>query len=157
MLTAVALIVILGGLAGAIIGVIGFQAGVDFEEELTIAGLVAGLVVLLVSFLIGGWTAGRSARYDGGKNGLTAALWTILLSAILAGLGAWFGNEYDVFRRVNLPQVFSEETVTAGAMIGGVVAIALMLIGGYVGGRWGERYHKRVDAAIVSGSPAATP
>ena len=33
----------------------------------SVAGLVGGLAVLLVAFLVGGWVAGRMARYDGAR------------------------------------------------------------------------------------------
>jgi len=151
MLTALALLVLLGGLIGAAIGAVGYQTGLeDTEEELSIAGLVGGLITLFLAFLVGGWAAARIARYDGPRNGLMTGIWTILLAAILAGLAAWLGNEYDVLRNVDLPQWFSRDALTTGAIVSGVVAIATMLVAGLLGGIWGERYHRRADAAIAS-------
>jgi hypothetical protein len=150
MLTALATLVLLGGLIGAAIGAIGYQTGLDgAAEELSIAGLVGGLVTLFVAFLIGGWAAGRIARYDGGKNGLMTAIWAIVLAAVLAGLGAWLGSEYDVFRNVDLPQFFSRDAATVGGIVSALVAAATMLLAGFLGGKWGERFHRRADAAIL--------
>ncbi|CAN5329933.1 hypothetical protein BH20ACT24_BH20ACT24_19220 [soil metagenome] len=150
-LVALALLVIVGGIIGAAIGAYGYQAGVEgLEEELSIAGLIGGLITLFVSFLIGGWAAGRMARYDGGKNGLMTAVWAIILAAILGGLGVWLGSEYDVFSRVGLPQFFRSDAFTVGAIVSGVGALVLMLLAGYLGGRWGERFHRRADEAIVA-------
>jgi hypothetical protein len=42
-------------------------------------GVVAAMVVLFVSFLVGGIAAGRMSRYDGGINGMGTALWFLLL------------------------------------------------------------------------------
>ncbi len=150
MLTALAVLLLLGGLIGAAIGAIGYQTGLEgAAEELSIAGLVAGLLTLLIAFVIGGWAAGRIARYDGGKNGLLTAGWAIVLAAILSALAAALGAEYDVFRNVELPQFFSRDAATIGGIVSAIVAIAVMLLGGFVGGKWGERYHRRADATIL--------
>jgi hypothetical protein len=115
--------------------------------------------VLLVSFLIGGWAAGRIARYDGGRNGLMTAVWFLILTAILAGLGIWFGAEYNVVGRVDLPNWFdawfSDRDVTTAAAVSGLGAVVATLVGGFLGGLWGERYHRRADATIVDARDAA--
>ena len=150
MLTALAVLVLLGGLIGAAIGAIGYQTGLeDTAEELSVASLVGGLVALFVAFLVGGWTEARIARYDGARNGLMTGVWTLVLAAILSGLAAWLGSEYDILRNVDLPQWFSRDALTTGAILSALVAIAAMLLGGLLGGLWGERYHRRADAAIV--------
>ena len=151
MLTALAFLVLFGGLVGAAIGAIGYQTGLSGnEEELSLGGLVGGLVALLLAYLLGGWTAGRIARYDGPRNGLMAGVWTIVLAAILAALGAWLGDEYNVLRNVELPNWFSRDALTTGAIVSGVVAVATMLLAGFLGGGWGERYHRRADEAIAA-------
>jgi hypothetical protein len=154
MLTALATLVLLGGLVAAAIGTIGYQRGLDGnQDELSIGGLVGGLIVIFLAFVVGGWAAGRIARYDGAQNGLMTGVWTIVLGAVLAGLGAWLGTEYDVLRNVDLPQWFSRDALTTGAIVSGLVAAAAMLVGGLLGGSWGERYHRRADAAIAATRP----
>ena len=154
MLTALATLVLLGGLIGAAIGAVGYQTGLDDEaEELSLAGLIGGLVTIFLAYLIGGWAAGRIARYDGLRNGLMTGVWTIVLAAILSALAAWLGSEYDVLRNVELPQWFSQDALTTGGIISALVAIAAMLLGGLLGGMWGERYHRRADQAIVATRP----
>jgi ABC-type transport system involved in cytochrome c biogenesis permease subunit len=151
MLTALATVVLLGGLVGAVIGAIGYQTGVsgDNVEDISIASLIAGLAVLFVAYLVGGWTAGRIARYDGARNGLMTAVWTIVLAAVLSALAAFFGSEYDVLANVDLPQWFDRDAVTTAAIISGVVAIAAMLVGGLLGGLWGTRYHRLADETLL--------
>ncbi len=159
-LTALAVLVLLGGLIGAAIGVIGYQTGLkDAAEDLSLASLIGGVITLFVAFLIGGWAAGRMARYDGARNGLMTAVWAIVLAAVVSALAAIFGAEYDVFRNVELPQFFSRDALTVGAIVSAVVAAVTMLVGGLLGGKWGERYHKRADATILGtrGGGVVTP
>jgi len=151
MLTALAMIILLGGLVGAAIGAIGYQTGLsgDNVEDISGASLIGGLAVLFVSYLIGGWTAGRIARYDGARNGLMTGVWTIVLAAALAGLAGFLGSEYDVLASVDLPQWFDRDAVTTAAVVSGAIAIATMLIGGMLGGLWGTRYHRLADETLL--------
>ena len=151
MLTALATVVLLGGLVGAAVGAIGYQTGLsgDDVEDISTASLIGGLVVLFVSYLVGGWAAGRIARYDGARNGLMAGVWTLILAAILAGLGVWLGDEYDVLANVDLPQWFNEDAVTTAAVVSGVIGAMTMLVGGLLGGLWGTRYHRLADETLL--------
>ncbi len=147
-------VILAGILAGA--GTVGYQMGVDdAAEKLTAGGLIGGLVTLVVAFLVGGWVAGRVARYDGGRNGLLTALWFVLFAAGAAALGAWAGDKYNVFRNVNLPQWFDSDALTGPAIGSGLLALAVMFGAGWVGGRLGERYHRRADSVVAHTRPGA--
>lgn len=137
-------------------------ASIDFQinlinaegtlDETNVLGLVIAAIVVFVSFLVGGFAAGRMSRYSGGVNGLGAGLWAILLVAIFAAAGAWAGAEYNAFNGSNLPNWFAQvdvDELTLTAVLATVIMVAMTLLGGYVGGRIGELYHHRVDAAIV--------
>jgi VIT1/CCC1 family predicted Fe2+/Mn2+ transporter len=151
MLTALATLVLLGGIVGAAIGVIGYQTGLsgDNVEDISVASLIGGIAVIFVAYLVGGWTAGRIARYDGARNGFMTGVWTILLAAVLSVLAYFFGNEYDVLRNVDLPQWFDRDALTTAAIISGVVTVAVMLIAGLLGGLWGSRYHRVADESLL--------
>lgn len=155
MLAALGAAVVLGGLlAGA--GTVGYQLGLkDSATKLTLGGLIGGLVTLFVAFLIGGWVAGRVARYNGGLNGLLTALWFVLLAAVTGGLGAWLGDKYNVFANVRLPQWFSTSALGATALMSGLAALAVMLGAGWLGGWLGGRYHRRADAVVARTRPGA--
>jgi MFS family permease len=156
MLTALSTTIILAGLVGAAFGAVDYQTGLEGDaKDIATWSMVGGIAVLFVAYLIGGWAAGRMARYDGARNGFATGIWTLILGGILAGLGAWIGSEYDVFRNVDLPQWFSTEAFTTRAIISGVAAIAGMFVGAILGGIWGERYHRRADRIIVSGPARA--
>ena len=121
-------------------------------SEVETVGAIAAGVVLFVSFLVGGIAAGRMSRYDGGMNGMGTALWFLLLVTVFAALGAWVGEEYNAFALADLPnwaaQVDVEELTTA-AIIASAVAVVVTLLGGYLGGRIGDSYNRKVDAALV--------
>lgn len=121
-------------------------------DEASIIGLIVAAVVVFVSFIVGGFAAGRIARYDGGMNGLGAGLWLILLVAIFGALGAWVGAEYNAFNREGLPNWVAQldvDDLTTEAIVASIVLIAATLVGGYIGGRLGSLYHEKVDAAVV--------
>lgn len=151
MLTALSTTLILAGLIGAALGAVDYQSGLEGDaKDISTWSMIGGVAVLLVAYVIGGWAAGRIARYDGARNGFATGIWTLVLGGILAGLGAWIGTEYDVFRNVDLPQWFSTDAFTTRAIISGVAAILAMFAGGILGGLWGERYHRRADRTILA-------
>jgi hypothetical protein len=157
MLTALSTVLILAGLVGAAFGVVGYQTGLEADaQDLSIGSLIGGVAILFVAYLIGGWAAGRMARYDGARNGFATGVWTLIFGAILAGLGAWAGSEYDVFQNVDLPQWFDRDALTLAAIISGAAAVVAMFLGGIIGGTWGERYHRRADSTIVDTAPVRT-
>lgn len=121
-------------------------------DEASVIGLVVGAAVVFVSFLVGGFAAGRMARYAGGINGLGAGLWALLLVAVFGALGAWVGVEYNAFNQPGLPNWVAQldvDDLTAEVIMATVVMMAVTLFGGYTGGRMGALYHQKVDAAIV--------
>lgn len=156
MFTGLGVLAFLSALIAAGAGGIDYQLNVlnaegSLDEASTI-GLVAAALVVFASFVAGGFAAGRMARYSGGLNGLGAGLWMILLVAIFAALGAWVGAEYNAFSSAELPNWFAQvdaDDLTTMAIVASAVLVGVTLLGGYVGGRLGETYHTKVDAAIV--------
>lgn len=157
MFTALGTLVFLGSLLLAGAGGISYQLNqVTFDgdlDEVEVLGSIVAIVVILVSFFVGGWAAGRMARYDGGINGVGAALWFILLVAIFGALGAWVGQEYNAFAAVDLPNWFGQigsDDVTLKAIAGALAGIVAAMLGGFIGGQVGEQYHRDVDAAVTT-------
>lgn len=156
MLAGLGTLVLLSALIAAGANTFDYQLNViDLEGRLgeaSIVGSIVAAVVVFVSFLVGGFAAGRIARYDGGMNGLGAGLWLILLVAIFGALGAWVGPEFNAFNREGLPNWVAQldvDELTTEAIIASVVLIVMTLLGGYLGGRMGEMFHREVDAAVV--------
>lgn len=127
------------------------RIGAVGDGELAIGGLVTAVLVLAVSGLIGGWVAGRVARFDGVRNGLLTG---VVLLLVLAALGAAGG--YAATETTDLPVIdVDRDTLTTAALIGAVVAVAATLAAAAFGGRLGARWHRSVDDLVVGTRPGA--
>ena len=147
-LAALGTFLVLTSLLGALGSTIGFDQGVD-EDELAISSLVGALVALFLACLVGGWVAGRIARHHEARHGLVSPLWLLLLVALLAGLGALVGDEFNVTEQVRLPNWFSRDTLETGALISALAALATMLLGGWLGGKLAGRHHDTDSVNVV--------
>jgi hypothetical protein len=155
-LVAIALTVLLAGIIGAAAAATGSTLNftpTDAEREagtLSLATGVALLAILLIGYFAGGYVAGRMSRFDGGRQGLGVWLLGLLVTIVVAVLGAVFGTQYDIFARVNLP---SMPIPTDTLSLAGVVALVAVLVGtllaAMVGGKAGQRYHTKVDRAAT--------
>ena len=154
-LSANGLAVLLLALISAAGVAIGLTQGVPGAKETTqqadtigIAGGIVLLVVLFLAYLAGGYVAGRMARFDGARQGI--AVWVIGLIVViaLAVLGLVFGSKFNVLAQLNLPRIpIDEGTATTGALIALAAVLLATLVGAILGGKLGERYHRKVDRA----------
>jgi hypothetical protein len=147
-LTALGTLVLVSGLLAAL-GTVGYQQGLRDRDTLSLAGLGAGLLALVLTGLVGGWSAGRMSRYDGGRNGLTAAVGLAVLTLLLGALAGLAGDRFDLADRANLPTWVTGGATGARSAITGLVALAGLLASGYLGGRRGARWHREPDAALA--------
>ncbi|MCZ4495863.1 MAG: hypothetical protein JWM25_446 [Thermoleophilia bacterium] len=155
-LVAIASLVLIGGVLAAIFGADGavFDTSIDSFGDVFNEATIIGAVTLFTAFLLGGWAAGRSSRFDGPANGMLVTVWFLLIALALGGLTAWLGNEYDVLAATNLPQFSNDDWAVAGA-IGALIALGLMLLGGAIGGALGEGWHRRADRAMLDVVPVS--
>jgi hypothetical protein len=159
-LTANGLAVVLLALLSATGVALGLTNGVDTADEavqqadtLGLAGGIALLVVLFLAYLAGGYVAGRMARFDGVRQGL--AVWIIgLLAALLLALaGVILGAQYNVLGQLNLPRIpVDEGTATTAGIITLVAILVVTLVGAVLGGKLGDRYHRKIDRAGFTAS-----
>jgi hypothetical protein len=154
-LVAVGMAAILTGIlsaAGAAIGlteVSGSEASGNAEEISVVGGAIL-LVILLLAYYSGGYVSGRMSRFDGGRQGVAVWVIGLLVTIALAILAAIGGSEYNVLSRFELPRIPIDEGDLA---TGGIIALAAVVIGTLVaallGGKAGQRYHRKVDRAGV--------
>ena len=88
------------------------------------------------------------SRFDGARQGLGAWLLGLVVTVALAVAGAILGSEYNVLERLELPAVpvGDSELATGGALALAVVVLGT-LVAAMLGGKVGERYHRKVDRA----------
>ncbi|MFL6008393.1 MAG: hypothetical protein ACJ73Z_02000 [Rubrobacteraceae bacterium] len=144
---------LVAGLMVAPLGVSMDLAGSEIGPA-AITGLVLVAILVFLTYFFGGYVAGRLARFDGGRNGAMLLLWTgvtvlvlALINAVLSGfLPEGISEDID-----NLIQNFLFSTIggLSGLGIVGVLifvgALLVALVGGFLGGRLGSRYHAEID------------
>ncbi len=151
-LVALGMTVLLAGIIGAVAAALGETADLTGEDlegragDLGVGAVVLLMVVLFIGYACGGYVAGRMSRFDGARQGLAVWLLGLVVTLMAVGLGALFGDQYDVQERVDLPRIpFSDGELTAGGVVAGLVVLAVTLIGALLGGTVGHRYHDKVD------------
>ncbi len=146
------LLVALLSAAGVAIGLTqGVPSTDDAAQEADTIGIVGGivlLVILFLAYLAGGYVAGRMARFDGARQGIAVWVIGLLVVIALAVLGLVFGSQYNVLQQLNLPRIpIDEGTATTGGSIALVAVLVVTLVGAVLGGKLGERYHRKIDRA----------
>jgi hypothetical protein len=150
-LVSVGMAAILLGLLSAAGAAFGLSEVSDSEAEqnaetIGIIGGILLILVLAVAYYCGGYVSGRMSRFDGGRQGLAVWALGLAVTVVLAVFGALFGAEYNVLERLNLPRIPIEEgSLTAGAAIALVITVLATLLAAMIGGKAGERFHKKVD------------
>jgi hypothetical protein len=145
-----ALLVAIVAAAGAALGLSEISRSEARSNAETI-GIVGGALlvgILALAYFAGGYVAGRMSRFDGARQGLGVWVIGLLATAALALAGVIGGAEYNVLERLDLPRIPIEE---GDLTTGGAIALAAVLVGtlfaSMLGGKAGQRYHRRVDAA----------
>jgi hypothetical protein len=143
----------LGALLVGLLAAAGAAVGLtDLSEadaaEIGLGGAIALLVALAVAYFAGGYVAGRMSRFDGSRQGFGTWLLGLVITVVLAVVGAVLGSEYNVLERLDLPAVpvGDSELATGGALALAIVVIGTLLAA-VAGGKAGERYHRKVDRA----------
>ena len=153
-LVAIGMGVLLTAIVAAAGTAIGFNSGAGKGDAGTI-GIVGGALLIAIGFLAyycGGYVAGRMSRFDGARQGLGVWAFGLVMTLLLGAAGAIFGSEYNVLEQLNLPRIpVSTSDLTTGGIIALVAIVLATLIGAIMGGKVGERYHRKVDRAAYDG------
>jgi hypothetical protein len=148
-LVALGAFIVLSSIVGGILAATGVADGGISAEEATSAGLGAGIGLVIAQFLSyvwGGYTAGRMARGSGLVNGWLVPVVAIIVVAILGAIVAGATSAAtDVaasdVQKLPLP-LGSLSDIGTGVGIGLLIA---MLVGGALGGLLGARWHTKLE------------
>lgn len=132
-------------LVAGIVGGAGAEASQDglsgFDlRDLGVGAAVGGLIAMFLAYLVGGYTAGRIARWDGPKHGAIVPLWGILFGVFAGLIGTGLGARYaylNPFGGLDLGELAGATILTA------LLSLATMFGGAILGGRMGERAEER--------------
>lgn len=101
-------------------------------------------VLIFFAYLVGGYAAGRMARFAGVKQGIAVWLWQIM-ALIIGSLATFLAPQ--LFQ--NGVASLSLQKLIAGDFANGLLAVLLVLalsfLGAILGGLCGRLYHRRVD------------
>jgi len=122
------------------------------EAQAGAAGITAAAVAVLMltlAFYIGGYVAGRLARFDGGRQGFGVWMFALLFAVLAAGGGALLNSQYDLLDKVNRPDVpLSNSALTTGGIAAAAALVVLTLLFAILGGKAGKRYHDKIDRLL---------
>jgi len=140
---------ILAGLAAAIVAAVG--NGTDLNTDWERLGTGGGLIVaglLLVSYLFGGYVAGRMARRNGLVHGLGVLVLGVAIVGVVAALVRSSSGSTDTIaanlRSLGIPTT-ADEYGQAGT-VAGIASLIAVVAGAMLGGVLGERWHGRLLA-----------
>jgi hypothetical protein len=141
--------IVLVAIIGGILAALGVAEGGISPEEVSSAGVGAGIGAVLaqfIAYLWGGYTAGRMARGSGVVNGILVPIVALILVIILGAVVAGITNNATDLQPGDVQQL----PLPLGSLsdLGSAVGIALlvaMLVGGAVGGALGQRWHTKLE------------
>jgi hypothetical protein len=153
-LVAIGMTIILSGIVGAVVTAIGNNLNLTVADAKASAGSIgigagiALLVVLMLAYFTGGYVAGRMSRFDGARQGLATWVIGLVVTLLVAAVGAIAGNQYNVFNRISLPRLpLNVSELGTGGAITAVAVLVGTLLAAMLGGKVGHRYHTKVDRA----------
>jgi len=144
---------VLGGLVAAGVTDLSQEASTLVDPIATGGGAIP-VAILALSYLAGGYVAGRMARFDGWRQGVGVWLLSVLL-VLAAAVTAWIaGGELDPAKSTSLPS----NPIGAGPLSDGgaalaAVALLVPLVFAVLGGALGERFHRAVDRVGLEPDP----
>ena len=141
-------------LMSAIVG--GVLAGLGYMEngqidtgEAINAGIGAGIALVVAQFLSymwGGYTAGRMSRGAGAANGLLVPLLALVVALAVGGIATALGAEANLnlpFSTNRLP--LENNTLVDWGLGIGIASLVAMFLGGLLGGTMGARWHSKLE------------
>ena len=141
---------LLSALVGGVLAGLGYMENGEISTgEAIDAGIGAGIALVVaqfLSYLWGGYTAGRMSRGAGAANGFLVPLLAIIVAIAVGGVATALGAEANL----NLPFSTSRLPLENDALVDWGVGISIaslvaMFLGGILGGLMGARWHTKLE------------
>ena len=141
-------------LLSSIVGAVLSNTGVSADElasgdavDAGVAGGIALLVAMFLSFLWGGYTAGRMGRGSGFLNGLLVPIGVIVLAAIVGAITWAFGasESFSIPSPTEQLQVDGDYTSVEYGIGLAAITLGVMFLGSILGGLMGSRWHTKLE------------
>lgn len=117
----------------------------DEQTEVGIATGIGLMVAQLLSYMWGGYAAGRMSRGAGAVNGFLVALLGVVVGIAVGAIAAGIGATEDVRTPFNSAQLPADgEVLRWGAGLA-LASIAAMFLGATIGGARGSRWHRTLE------------
>jgi hypothetical protein len=140
---------LLSAIVGGVLTALGIVPSEVTTGDVIDAGIGAGIVLVVaqfLSYLWGGYTAGRMGRGAGLANGLLVPFLAILIAvavgAVVAALGA-SANLNLPYSAGRLP--LDNDLVVNWGLAISIAAVVAMFLGGAIGGLLGARWHTKLE------------
>jgi hypothetical protein len=147
-LVAVGVAALITGLLAAMGAAVGLTSADADVDSIGLGGGIALLAALMLAYYCGGYVAGRMSRFDGARQGMGVWIIALAVTLVLALLAVVAGDDYNVLAQLNLPALpVGESELRSGGWIVLLAVVVGTLFAAVVGGKAGERFHKRVDRA----------
>lgn len=120
------------------------------QTEVGVATGVGLVIAQFLSYVWGGYTAGRMSRGAGAANGLLVAVVAVAIGIAVGAIAAGIGATEDLRTPFNSSQLPADGEILrwgAGLAIG---ALAAMFLGAMVGGSMGSRWHSKLERATLA-------
>lgn len=99
------------------------------------AALILSLLTGFLGYLVGGYVAGRMARTAGGLNGAMTAVFGLIVGIVVAVIWVFLAV---LFTGGEVPRAPIGLGAAGGAFLAGLFLFLANLLGGYLGGKWGQ-------------------
>ncbi|HEV2755484.1 MAG TPA: hypothetical protein VG318_06870 [Actinomycetota bacterium] len=127
------------------------------QADVGIATGIGLVAAQFLSYMWGGYAAGRMSRGAGAANGALVALLALVVGVAVGAIAAGIGATEDVRTPFNSSQLPADGEVLrwgAGLAVG---ALAAMFLGGILGGSMGSRWHTKLERRTVQEHEGAAP
>lgn len=155
-LVAVAMTILLVGIVSAV--ATGFDSSLDLTQAETdlrkgtigISAAIAILAILALGYFAGGYVAGRLSRFNGARQGVGVWVLGLIITGVVVTIGSIFGDQYNVFDRVNLTSLpVQADDLTPRVIITVAAVLVGTLVTAVLGGIIGQRFHSKIDRTSI--------